>query len=126
MGSGQIEENLKNLVKNFSKEDFIYDLLLAYNLPKTTVTLLKKGKHNLSKNPNQIILKKKLFFQESQNQDLHALIDSIQRNEATHKHTPRFIIVTDYKTILAVDTKTKDTLDTEINVLNKHYDFFLP
>ena len=126
MNIAQIEENLSNLIKNFSKENFIYDLLLAYGLPKATITLLKKGKHNLSKKEGQIILKKKLFFQESEDQDLHILIDSIKNNEATYRHNPRFIIATDYKTILAIDTKTKDTLDEKVANLNKHFDFFLP
>lgn len=126
MNIAQIEENLTKLIANFSKEDFIYELLLAYGLPKTTITLLKKGKHNLAKKLGQIILKKKLFFQESESQDLHALIDSIQKDEATHRHNPRFIIVTDYENILAIDTKTKDTLDEKIVNLNKRFDFFLP
>jgi len=126
MNSTQIEENLTKLIANFLKEDFIYELLLAYGLPKTTITLLKKGKHNLAKKSGQIILKKKLFFQESANQDLHALIDSIQKDEATHRHNPRFVIVTDYENILAIDTKTKDTLDEKIVNLNKRFDFFLP
>lgn len=126
MNIAQIEENLSNLIKNFSKENFIYDLLLAYGLPKATITLLKKGKHNLSKKEGQIILKKKLFFQESEDQDLHILIDSIKNNEATYRHNPRFIIATDYKNILAIDTKTKDTLDEKVANLNKHFDFFLP
>jgi len=126
MNSAQIEENLTKLIANFSKEDFIYELLLAYGLPKTTITLLKKGKHNLAKKSGQIILKKKLFFQESANQDLHVLIDSIQKDEATHRHNPRFVIVTDYENILAIDTKTKDTLDEKIVNLNKRFDFFLP
>jgi len=55
MNIAQIEENIQNLVNNFSAENFIYDLLLAYGIPKTTITLLKKGNHNLSKNENQII-----------------------------------------------------------------------
>ncbi len=126
MNKSQIEENLTKIIQNFSKEDFIYELLLAYGLPKTTITLLKKGKHNLSKKSGQIILKKKLFFQESENEDLHLLIDSLQKDETTYRHNPRFIVVTDYKTILAVDTKTKDTLDTQISNIAKHYDFFLP
>jgi type II restriction/modification system DNA methylase subunit YeeA len=126
MNSTQIEENLTKLIANFLKEDFIYEPLLAYGLPKTTITLLKKGKHNLAKKSGQIILKKKLFFQESANQDLHALIDSIQKDEATHRHNPRFVIVTDYENILAIDTKTKDTLDEKIVNLNKRFDFFLP
>jgi hypothetical protein len=126
MNIGQIEENLSNLIRNFSRENFIYELLLAYGLPKTTITLLKKGKHNLAKKSGQIILKKKLFFQELENQDLHALIDLIQKDEVTHRHNPRFIIVTDYENILAIDTKTKDTLDEKIVNLNKRFDFFLP
>jgi len=35
-------------------------------------------------------------------------------------------MVTDYKTLLAYDTKTKDTLDIGFKALAKHYDFFLP
>ena len=126
MNIAQIEENLSNLIRNFSKENFIYELLLAYGLPKTTITLLKKGKHNLAKKAGQIILKKKLFFQECEDQDLHVLIDSIKNDEATNRHNPRFIIVTDFKIILAIDTKTKDTLDEKIINLNKRFDFFLP
>ena len=124
MKIAQIEENLTKLISNFSKEDFIYELLLAYGLPKNTITLLKKGKHNLAKKSGQIILKKKLFFQEAENQDLHALIDSIQKDEATHRHNPRFIIVTNFENILAIDTKTKDTLDEKIVNLNKRKDNF--
>ena len=126
MNIAKIEENINILIKNFSRENFIYELLLAYGLPKTTITLLKKGKHNLAKKEGQIILKKKLFFQECEDQDLHVLIDSIKNDEATNRHNPRFIIVTDFKIILAIDTKTKDTLDEKIINLNKRSDFFSP
>lgn len=126
MNSGQIEENVKSVTESFSKEEFVFDLLLAYGLPKSTVTLLKKGKHNLSKKEGQIILKKKLFFQEVHGKDLHETIDSLQKDSQTMRHTPRFIIVTDYVTLLAVDTKTGEHLDIAIQDLAKHYDFFLP
>ena len=49
MNIAQIEKNLSELVKNISPDEFVYDLLLAYGTPKTTVTLLKKGNRNLSK-----------------------------------------------------------------------------
>ena len=126
MNISQIEENLSNLIKNFSKDEFIYDLLLAYGIPKSTIALLKKGKSNLAKKDGQIILKKKLFFQEAQNQDLYSLIDLIKNDQATYRHDPRFIIITDYTNILAIDTKTKDSLDEKIINLNKRFDFFLP
>ncbi|MGE4312897.1 MAG: class I SAM-dependent DNA methyltransferase [Pseudobdellovibrionaceae bacterium] len=126
MNIGQIEENLQKLLQNFSEEEFIYDLLLAYGLPKNTITLLKKGNRNLSKKDGQIILKKKLFFQAIANNDLHSTIDTLRKTEETFRHDPRFIIVTDYKTILAIDTKTEDTLDISIKEITKHFDFFLP
>lgn len=126
MNIAQIEKNLTKLVDDISPESFVYDLLLAYGTPKTTVTLLKKGNRNLAKKEGQIILKRKLFFQESQGEDLHDLIDTLKRDDTTHRHDPRFIVVTDYKTLLAVDTKTDDPLDIKINEINKHPFFFGP
>jgi type II restriction/modification system DNA methylase subunit YeeA len=122
----QVEENLEKLVQNFSEEEFIFDLLLAYGLPKNTITLLKKGMSKLTTNPNQIISKKKLFFQKVLDADLHLTIDALKNDQLTYKHNPRFIIVTDYKTILALDTKTKETLDIKIAQLPKHGAFFMP
>ncbi len=126
MNSAQIENNLQDLVVGFSKETFIYELLLAYGFPKSIIARLKKGTHNLSKRTDQIILKKKLLFQEVTEGDLHATIDALRRDEKTHKHSPRFLIVTDYETLLAVDTKTQDTLDVGIKKIAKYFDFFLP
>jgi len=42
MNSNQIENNVVKLIKNFSKASFVYDLLLAYGLPKATITRLQK------------------------------------------------------------------------------------
>jgi len=126
MNIAQVEKNIEDLLTNFSKEEFVFDLLLAYGLPKATITLLKKGRHNLSKHKDQVVLKKKLFFQEVKNGDLHEAIDGLQKNESTMRHSPRFIIVTDYETLLSVDTKTKDQRDIKISELIKYYDFFLP
>ena len=39
----KIEDNLKKLIINFEKDTFIYDLLTAYEQPKTSVNRLKKG-----------------------------------------------------------------------------------
>lgn len=126
MNIAQIEENLQNLIANFSEEEFIYDLMLAYGLPKNTVTLLKKGNRNLAKKDDQIVLKKKLFFERVSNQDLHGTIDALRKNEETFRHDPRFIVVTDFKTLLSIDNKTDDTLDIPIKDIAKHFDFFLP
>ncbi|GAF05565.1 type I restriction-modification system methyltransferase subunit [Saccharicrinis fermentans DSM 9555 = JCM 21142] len=123
MNIAQIEINLQKLIATINKETFIFDLLLAYGLPKNAITLLKKGNRNMSKTEGEISWKKKLFFKEEQNADLHLTISKLVNNTT---HNERFVVVTDYKTLLAIDTKTKDKLDCQIKDLAKHYDFFLP
>ncbi len=126
MNIEQIENNLTGLLNNFRKEEFIFDLLFSYGLPKATISLLKRGQHNLSKEEGTIILKRKLFFQDIENADLHETIDSLQKDPSTMRYSPRFILVTDYKTLLSIDTKTNEHLDIPIKSIIKHYDFFLP
>jgi hypothetical protein len=123
MNSTQIESNLTKLIQNFNKDTFIYELLSAYNFPKATLTRLKKGTANLSKIEGEISLKTKLFFKEIYTEDLHLSITNLAKEI---KHDQRFVIVTDYKTLLAKDTKTNGTLDIQLKDLPKHYDFFLP
>lgn len=123
MNVAQIENNLKLLVYSLDKETFIYNLLESYNIPKNTIARIQKGTYNLSKVPGEVSWKKKLYFKEELKNDLHLTISSL-KDEL--KHNQRFVIVTDYKTLLAIDTLTKDQLDIPITDLPKYYDFFLP
>ncbi len=122
-----LQENLENLSQNFSKQTFIFDLLSVYELPKSTISLLSKNPSKLSGKEDQIILKNKVLFHiTTLEEDEHVAIDALQKDKTSYKFTPRFIIVTDFVTFLAIDTKTKETLDINIKDLGKHYAFFLP
>lgn len=122
-----LQENLENLSQNFSEQTFIFDLLSVYELPKSTISLLSKNPYKLSGRDDQIILKNKVLFHiTTLEEDEHVAIDALQKDKSSYKFNPRFIIVTDFVTFLAVDTKTKETLDIEIKDLGKHYAFFLP
>lgn len=123
MNLTQIESNLKILVQSFDKETFIYRLLESYFLPKASISRLQKGTLNLSKVPGEVSWKKKVFFKEELNDDLHLTISALK---GEIKHSQRFLIVTDYATLLAIDTLTKDQLDISLADLPKYYDFFLP
>lgn len=123
MNIAQIESNLQNILTSYTNETFIYELLLAYGLPKASITRLQKGNLNLSKVEGEISWKKKLFFKPVFNQDLHLAISEIK---STLKQEQRFVIVTDFKILLAIDTKTADSLDIDFTALPKHFDFFLP
>lgn len=126
MNIAQIEDKLQQLVKSYKRESFIYDLLLAYGQPKASITRLQKGGLNLSKKEGEISWKKKLFFKAVHKEDLHELIDDIKSDDKAIKHDPRFIVVTDFETLLAIDRKTLDTLDIPILEITKYFDFFLP
>jgi hypothetical protein len=121
----EIENNLNNLVANFSKESFVYELLLAYGTPKSTIKRLQGSDHDRLEADGETVVRKKLFFKVTHS-DLHATIDQLKSSKDVTKHSPRFIIVTDYETFLAYDTKTDDSLDTELLNIVNHYDFFLP
>ena len=123
MNITQIENNLNLLIENIDKESFIYNLLESYYLPKASISRLQKGSLNLSKVPGEVSWKKKVFFKEELKNDLHLTISAL-KDEL--KQNQRFVIVTDYKTLLAIDTLTQDQLDIQIAELPKYYDFFLP
>ena len=123
MNIDQIEENLQRLTKEFDKEEFIYDLLRAYGLPKASITRLKKGSYDLSNKENVVAWKKRVYFKEEHEADLHNTLMDLSDKA---KHDQRFVIVTDFETLLARDTKTKENLDIPVKDLPKHYDFFLP
>lgn len=126
MTIAQIESNLQELIENFTPQTFAFDLLLAYGSPKAAIARLEKGDLNQLELKGELTHRKQLFFKVAPSNALHALIDELANDQKVSKNTPRFIIVTDYETLLAVDTKTKDTLDIKLLDLTKHYDFFLP
>ncbi len=126
MNIAQIETNLQNLMQNFNQETFIYEFMLAFGFPKTTIARLQKGGTNMSKIDGEILLKKKLWFKPVASTQLYQTIDELKHNPDAIKHDPRFVIVTDYQQLLAIDSKTKDTLDIKLSDITKHFDFFLP
>lgn len=77
MKSTEIKHNVQTLIDNFSEEEFIYDLLVAYGISKTSVTRLKKGDYNLSKIDGETLYKKKIFFKVESTNKLLSSIDCI-------------------------------------------------
>tara|TARA_B110000971_G_scaffold113972_1_gene116931 strand:- start:3405 stop:6074 length:2670 start_codon:yes stop_codon:yes gene_type:complete len=122
-----IENKLKKIEQSLDKKNFIYDFLEAYEQPKSTIKRLKDGDYNLSKNSNELIWKKKIYFYTTKdNEDIHDIIDSISKSEVIEKYKIRFVIVTDFEEFLSIDKKNNSTLDIKINELSKNVDFFLP
>ncbi|MFZ7168816.1 MAG: DNA methyltransferase [Bacteroidota bacterium] len=126
MNSHEIEQNVKRMMEHFSKVNFLYDLLLAFGISKTSITRLKSGDFNLSKVDGEILYKKKIFFKQLPTDKLLSSIESLAKEERILKHSPRFAVVTDYKNLVAKDLKLGKNLDIAIKDLPNHYAFFLP
>lgn len=126
MNSNEIEYNVKRIFENFVKDNFLYDLLSAYGISKTSITRLKSGDYNLSKINGEILYKKKVFFKEEKADKLLSTIENIAKDERILKHLPRFAILTDFKNLVAKDLRLGKNLDISIKDLPKHYSFFLP
>lgn len=119
----QIELILKTLSPN---PELIYDVLIAYGFPKATVTRIKSGNYNQSKEPGQIIWKKQLCYQEVLPGTALSALQDMRSSKAIMKHRPRFLVVSDGDNWSAFDTKDEETREFPIADLYKHCDFFLP
>ena len=131
MNTKQIEENIKKLISDLtsnavSQNDFIYEMMLAYGHRKSSITRVRSGERNLATVDGEIHFKRHLYFKHSNSDSLHADIDRMKNEKLVARDKIRFVIVTDYKHFLAVDTKTNDPIDIELSELPKHFDFFLP
>lgn len=119
----QLEEKLQTLIEKLNKDDFIFDFLEAYKLPKSIISKLRKNSdvNTLEFNGQLVVKNKKLFFKILEN------IDSLDTEQILKEQkSMRFVFITDFKTIKAYDLKLLTTLDIEFVELSKNSDFFWP
>lgn len=76
MDTSQIEKALKDLTNNIDRESFLFDLLSIYDFPKASITRLKKGDGNLSKNQGEYLSKNKFLFKAIQDIDPHSIVNN--------------------------------------------------
>jgi len=126
--------NLQDIEERVARLDLtegvglIYSLLLAYGLPKAAISRLKGGSYNRSSTHGETLWKNRVFdrYLDGQGIDLHDAIDDASADERVLRERPRFIVVRDAARLLALDTKTRDTLDVALAELPVNTAFFLP
>ncbi len=122
----EVESNVAdlNLRQGF---DLIYDLLRAYGISNASLSRLKSGSYDKAEYENELLWKDRVYYRLVDNgDDLHDAIDEAKHDELITRHRPRFLVVRDEIQILAVDTRTSDTLDTPLVDLSNYSAFFLP
>lgn len=124
MAITEYEDQIQEIVSKPDHSEFIYDFLGVYDIPRATVTKLRKGMNNLAKEAGAVYLKNKLYFREGTGDLMQDYADLQERVDELGSK-PRYLLVTDYQHLLAKDTKTSETLDIEFAKLPQYFDFFL-
>lgn len=122
-----VEERVKPLANRTSYDrEFIFELLAAYGRSAGNITRLRNGSLNIADDPTTEVGQKNVVYFKSTTEDLYGVIDELRTSPTVVRYSCRFVIVTDFKDLLAVDTKTNETLAAPIADIDKHFTFFLP
>lgn len=128
ISQARIIESMEQACSNPNPDEFIFSFLDAYGFPKSTITRLRKGDDSRNvASGDDIGLKKKLYFRSvPEGADLNAEADSLKASEVVSRNEIRFVIVTDFKSLVALDLKAEERLEATMKELDKQYTFFLP
>ena len=106
--------------------EFIFSLLLAYGKPQGNVTRLRNGSLNVAADPSTEVAQKNVVYFKETTGDALAVIDELKSSPLVVRYNTRFVVVTDYTELLAIDTKTGENLMIPIQDIDQHFTFFLP
>ena len=100
----------------------------AYGFPKSTVSRLRNSDDNRNVGEGSDIgVKKKLYFTVVRSgADVSQAADALKARDAVTRNDIRFVIATDFKTLVAYDLKADERLEVTLDELAKEYGFFLP
>ena len=106
--------------------EFIFELLLAYGRSQGNVTRLRNGSLNVADDKTREVAQKNVVYFHETTGDPLAAIEGLRTSPSVVRHNTRFVVVTDYDELIAVDTKTGENLMIPIRDIGKYFTFFLP
>lgn len=110
--------------------EFIYAFLDAYAFPKATITQIRNGGQRdvaSRKKEGHVALKYWLYFMPvRKGESVHEALSVLADEEEPARHKCRFLVVTDYQELTALDTKTDERLEVTFDALATQYLFFAP
>ena len=127
--------NQAKIIKELEKmvtapnDNFIFSFLSAYGTPKATIKLLQMGdpQRNVAKTDGDIALSRQIYFHPVTNgSSLEQAFEDILALPVIEQQKIRFILVTDYTTVIAYDRTVKDQTTFDYSDFKTNYEFFLP
>jgi len=123
-------EAQKNVVEIANREsyniDFVYELLGAYGRARSAITKLREGSLNLAEDKdNEILQRGVIYFKHvSDPNKLHSTAEELAVDPLVVRYNPRYLIISDYERLVAVDTKKDSRLDINLRDIDRDVDFF--
>lgn len=131
----EIFEKLEKLTHDITHENFIFEFLSLYGLPKSTITRLKKSVSGDNDNINvaefpekgEVANQRGIYFKPLQEtDDILAEFDRLKNSTIVKSKNINFVMVTNFNDLLAYDIENEELIDCPFNELHKEYGFFLP
>ncbi len=126
LNHGKLMQDLERLSSQTDADQFIFDFLRAYQTPNSTLTrLMQGGDRNVGERPGDVGVRQKLFFRPV-SEDPYAAAEALLNENVISRHKIRFVIVTDFKDLVAYDLGVGDRMECAFRDLSLNYSFFLP
>lgn len=106
--------------------DFVYELLAAYGRARSAITKLREGSLNLAEDKdNEILQRGVVYFKHVPDPNkLHSTAEELAVDPLVVRYNPRYLIISDYERLVAVDTKKDSRLDINLRDIDRDVDFF--
>lgn len=122
-----VEERVAPLAGRASYDrEFVFDLLLAYGKPQSSVTRLRNGDLNVARDKTTEVAQKKVVYFKETGGDPLEVLEELKTSPDVVRFSTRFVIVTDNVEMVASDTQTGETIGFPIREIDDHFTFFLP
>ncbi|WP_445012027.1 DNA methyltransferase [Vreelandella stevensii] len=112
------------------RNEFIYAFMDAYGFPKATITQVRNGgQRNVASRMGEshVALKNWLYFMPVRHgESVHEALQVLADEDEPARHKCRFLVVTDFHELTALDTKSSDRLEVPFSDLATQYLFFAP
>lgn len=128
LNHGKIIKALECAVQS-PQQDFIWDFLKAFGTSAATLKRLRlgDGQRNAARVEGDLGVAQKLYFRAvPSGQSLHDALHEILTLPTLTAHKIRFVMVTDFTTVMAHDRKVDDSTTFDFAELPQNYEFFLP
>ena len=108
-------------------EELVYDLLRIFcGYGDGNIRRIHDGVGNKIKDGRTVLIPNLIAYRPKGELDFHDEIKAMQADPKIAKHLPRLYVVSDGKTIVAVDPKEQDIYENEVALMWKDFDFFYP